>query len=102
MFEIEDKLNTDIKERHDIIHVPNSNFIHDYALNHQNITHYGIVFDIKQDNGITNYRYQVWYNSTLNFNKTDSYSSNVASVARGIDEAISKFNNNILKKIKKK
>lgn len=88
-----DKLNTDIKERHDIIHVPNSNFIHDYALNHQNITHYGIVFDIKQDNGITNYRYQVWYNSTLNFNKTDSYSSNVASVARGIDEAIIQYAN---------
>jgi len=59
-------------------------------LNHQNITNFGIVFDIAKENNITNYRYQLWYNSTLNYNKTDPFGSRVASVSRGIDEAISK------------
>jgi len=86
-----EKLNYEIKEKHDIIHVPNSNFIYNYALNHQNITNFGIVFDIAKENNITNYRYQLWYNSTLNYNKTDPFGSRVASVSRGIDEAIIKF-----------
>ncbi|ORX81187.1 hypothetical protein BCR32DRAFT_13526, partial [Anaeromyces robustus] len=64
----DDKLNYDIKERHDIIHVPNSDFIYNYVLNHQNKTNFGLVFDIKKDNDITNYRYQVWFNSTANYN----------------------------------
>ncbi|ORX83600.1 hypothetical protein BCR32DRAFT_291916 [Anaeromyces robustus] len=88
-----DKLNFDIKERHNIIHVPNSDFIYNYSLNHQNITHFGIVFDIKNTTNTTNYRYQLWYNATLNYNSTDPFGSRVASVARGMDEAIVKFAN---------
>jgi len=86
-------LNYDVKEKHDIIHVPNSDFMYNYVLNHQNITQYGIVFDVKRDNNLTNYRYQVWFNSTSNYNKTDSYSSKIASIARGIDEAIVQYAN---------
>jgi len=62
--------------------------MYNYALNNQNYTFFGVLFDIKKDNGITNYRYQIWYNSTLNYNATDSFGSRVLSVARGIDEAI--------------
>jgi len=78
-------------KRHDIVHVPNSNYMYNYALNHQNYTFFGVLFDIKKENDITNFRYQVWYNSTLNKNGTDTFGSRVLSVARGIDEAISKL-----------
>jgi len=88
-----DKLDYNIEKRHDIVHVPNSGFIYNYALNHQNITNFGVVFDVKKEANITNYRYQVWFNSTLNYNKTDVFGTRIASVARGIDEAIIKYAN---------
>jgi len=89
-----DKLNYKINERHDIIHVPNGNFIYDYVTEHQNSTRYGVIFDVKKDKGVTNYRYQVLYNTTANFNQTTSpYSLNLASLARGIDEAIVQYAN---------
>lgn len=64
--------------------------MYDYALKYQNYTFFGVLFDIKKDGDITNFRYQVWYNSTLNKNGTDTFGSRVLSVARGIDEAIGK------------
>lgn len=89
------KLNTEVKERHDIVHVPNSNFIYNYSLMHHNFTHFGVVFDIKREtNGATNFRYQVWYNATLHQNDTDSFGSRVLSVARGLDEAIMTYTKN--------
>jgi len=81
-----DKLNYNITKKFDIIHVPNSNFIYNYTLSHQNTTSYGIVFDIKKDSSVTNYRYQIWYNATNNFNST-------ATLSRGIDEAIVQISN---------
>ncbi|ORX44542.1 hypothetical protein BCR36DRAFT_334597 [Piromyces finnis] len=89
----ETKLSYTVTKRHDVIHVPNSNFMYDYALNHQNYTFFGVLFDIKKDNDITNYRYQIWYNSTLNKNQTDTLGSRVLSVSRGIDEAIASYAN---------
>ncbi|OUM56123.1 hypothetical protein PIROE2DRAFT_19417 [Piromyces sp. E2] len=89
------KLKVQIKERHDIIHVPNGKFIYDYVAEHQNTTNYGVIFDIKNTNGLTNYRYQVLYNSTTHFNSTErhSLSMRIASIARGLDEAIVKYAN---------
>ncbi|OUM56699.1 hypothetical protein PIROE2DRAFT_18572, partial [Piromyces sp. E2] len=89
------KLKVQIKERHDIIHVPNGKFIYDYVAEHQNTTNYGLIFDIKNTNGLTNYRYQVLYNSTTHFNSTErhSLSMRIASIARGLDEAIVKYAN---------
>ncbi|ORX83599.1 P-loop containing nucleoside triphosphate hydrolase protein, partial [Anaeromyces robustus] len=81
-------------KRHDLIHVPNSSFIYDYSLNNQNYTFFGVVFDIKKDNDVTNFRYQVWYNSTINYNQTDPFGSRVSSVVRGLDEAIMTYANN--------
>jgi len=89
----EQDLNKKVDKRYDLVHVPNSNFMYNYALNNQNYTYFGVLFDIKKDNGITNYRYQIWYNSTLNYNATDSFGSRVISVARGIDEAIATYAN---------
>jgi len=91
-----DKLKTEVKERHDIIHVPNGKFIYDYVAKHQNYTNYGLIFDIKNTTGVTNYRYQVLYNSTLHFNSTErhSLSMRIVSIARGLDEAIVKYANN--------
>ncbi|ORX75187.1 hypothetical protein BCR32DRAFT_225276 [Anaeromyces robustus] len=88
-----DKLKIEIKEKHDIIHVPNSKFIYDYVATHQNYTNYGLIFDIKNTNGVTNYRYQVLYNSTNHYNSTErhSLSMRIVSVARGLDEAIAKY-----------
>ncbi|ORX44545.1 hypothetical protein BCR36DRAFT_359698 [Piromyces finnis] len=88
-----DKLNYNIEKKYDVVHVPNSDFIYNYALNHQNITNFGIVFDVKKEANITNYRYQLWFNSTSNYNNTDIFGSRLASVARGIDEAIIKYAN---------
>jgi len=79
-----DKLKYNVTKKYDIIHVPNSNFIYNYTLSHQNITNFGIVFDIKKDSDVTNYRYQVWHNSTFEFNST-------ITLSRGIDEAIIQF-----------
>ncbi|OUM61279.1 hypothetical protein PIROE2DRAFT_20971 [Piromyces sp. E2] len=88
-----ENINTEVKEKHDVIHVPNSDFIYDYTLKHPNVTNYGVLFDVKRVNDLTNFRYQLWFNSTSNYNETDSYSTNVAGVARGIDEAIVQFAN---------
>ncbi|ORX80160.1 hypothetical protein BCR32DRAFT_261302 [Anaeromyces robustus] len=88
-----DKLNIEVKEKHSIIHVPNGKFIYDYVAQHQNTTNYGLIFDIKNSNGTTNYRYQVLYNSTAHFNSTDSLNTKIASLARGLDEAIVKYAN---------
>ncbi|KAG4092371.1 hypothetical protein H8356DRAFT_1050126 [Neocallimastix lanati (nom. inval.)] len=90
-----DKLKIQVKERHDVIHVPNGKFIYDYVAEHQNYTNYGLIFDIKNTNGVTNYRYQVLYNSTAHFNSTErhSLSMRIVSVARGLDEAIVKYAN---------
>jgi len=76
-------LKFNVTKKYDIVHVPNSNFIYNYTFNHQNITNYGIVFDIKKDSDVTNYRYQIWHNATFEFNST-------VTISRGIDEAISK------------
>eukprot|EP00833_Pecoramyces_ruminatium_P014179 jgi/Orpsp1_1/1188211/evm.model.d7180000063235.1 len=83
-----DKLNYEVKEKHDIVHVPNSSFIYNYSLKHQNITHFGIVFDIVKNTNIINYRYQLWFNSSMNYNVSDIFGTRVASISRGIDEAI--------------
>eukprot|EP00833_Pecoramyces_ruminatium_P011735 jgi/Orpsp1_1/1185767/evm.model.c7180000095152.1 len=90
-----DKLNIEVKERHDIIHVPNGKFIYDFVAEHQNYTNYGLIFDIKKDNDLTNYRYQVLYNSTAHYNNTErhSLSMRIVSIARGLDEAIVKYAN---------
>jgi ABC-type multidrug transport system ATPase subunit len=79
-----DKLNYNVTKKFDIVHVPNSNFIYNYTMSHVNTTSFGIVFDINKDSG-TNYRYQIWHNSTLEFNNT-------ATISRGIDEAIIQLN----------
>ncbi|ORY28097.1 P-loop containing nucleoside triphosphate hydrolase protein [Neocallimastix californiae] len=89
----ESKLDYKVTKKLDVIHVPNSNFMYNFALTHQNYTHFGLLFDIKKDGDVTNYRYQVWYNSTLNKNGTDTFGSRVISVARGIDEAIATYAN---------
>eukprot|EP00833_Pecoramyces_ruminatium_P003759 jgi/Orpsp1_1/1177791/evm.model.c7180000062857.1 len=90
-----DKLNIEVKERHDIIHVPNGKFIYDFVAEHQNYTNYGLIFDIKKDKDLTNYRYQVLYNSTAHYNNTErhSLSMRIVSIARGLDEAIVKYAN---------
>jgi len=80
-----DKINFNITKKYDIIHVPNSNFIYNYTISHQNMTNYGVVFDIKKDSDVTNFRYQIWHNTTNeNYNVT-------ATISRGIDEAIIQF-----------
>jgi len=88
-----DKLKIEVKERHNIVHVPNGKFIYDYVAEHNNSTNYGLIFDIKNSDGITNYRYQVLYNSTAHFNISDSFSTKIVGVARGLDEAIVKYAN---------
>jgi len=90
---IDDKLKIQVKERHDIIHVPNGKFIYDFVAEHQNYTNYGLIFDVKRTNNITNYRYQVLYNSTTHFNSTErhSLSMRIVSIARGLDEAIGMY-----------
>ncbi|OUM58765.1 hypothetical protein PIROE2DRAFT_64203 [Piromyces sp. E2] len=82
-----DKLNYDIKEKHDIVHVPNSNFIYNYSLNHQNITNYGIVFDVLP----TMVLYLMLKEKMILL--IIVINSKVVSVARGIDEAIIRYSN---------
>jgi hypothetical protein len=40
-----------------------------------------------------NYRYQLWYNTTLYSDNDDNYNAQLHRLMRGIDEAISKCNN---------
>ena len=57
-----------------------------------------MTFDTKVDSGVTNYRYQVWYNYSLTVNLTSDGSSdvygNILPLTRAIDEAILSVSDN--------
>jgi ABC-type Na+ transport system ATPase subunit NatA len=73
-----------------IVPVPNSDFIYDYTLHHPNVTTFGIEFTSVAGPPI-NYRYQIWFNSTLMANNSDIFSEQILAFQRGIDEAIVTF-----------
>ncbi|KAK9700667.1 hypothetical protein K7432_012081, partial [Basidiobolus ranarum] len=67
--------------------VPDYEFIYNYTLRHPNTTLYGIEFST-EPGPPTNYRYQIWFNSTLMSNGTDVFGDQILSLVRGLDEAI--------------
>lgn len=76
-----------------IVPVPDANFIYNYTLNHPNITMFGIEFSTVQGPPV-NYRYQIWFNSTLMANQSDVFGEQILALQRGIDEAIVTFASN--------
>ncbi|KAG9307579.1 hypothetical protein G9A89_023144 [Geosiphon pyriformis] len=70
-----------------IIAVPDAPFIFNYTLNNPNVTLFGIEFT-SVPGPPTNYRYQIWFNSTQSNNNSDVFSEQLLSFQRGIDEAI--------------
>ncbi|CAG8489659.1 3135_t:CDS:2, partial [Dentiscutata erythropus] len=78
-----------------IVPVSDANFIYNYTLNNPNITLFGIEFSTDQGPPV-NYRYQIWFNSTLMANQTDMFGEQVLALQRGIDEAIVTFASNDL------
>ncbi|CAG8495553.1 10807_t:CDS:2 [Ambispora gerdemannii] len=70
-----------------IVAVPDATFIYNYTLNNPNVTLFGIEFTI-EDGPPTNYRYQIWFNSTQTNNNSDVFNEQLLSFQRGIDEAI--------------
>ncbi|CAG8683115.1 18808_t:CDS:2 [Gigaspora rosea] len=76
-----------------IVPVPDANFIYSYTLNHPNITMFGIEFSTVQGPPV-NYRYQIWFNSTLMANQSDVFGEQLLALQRGIDEAIVTFASN--------
>ncbi|RIA85383.1 hypothetical protein C1645_781967 [Glomus cerebriforme] len=73
-----------------MVPVANPDFIYDYTLQHPNVTTFGIEFNSLAGPPI-NYRYQIWFNSTLMANDSDVFSEQVLAFQRGIDEAIISF-----------
>ncbi|CAG8468063.1 989_t:CDS:2, partial [Scutellospora calospora] len=76
-----------------IIPVPDANFIYNYTLNHPNVTMFGIEFS-NVLGPPANYRYQIWFNSTLMANGSDVFGEQLLALQRGIDEAIVTFATN--------
>ncbi|CAG8465050.1 7477_t:CDS:2 [Paraglomus occultum] len=70
-----------------IIPVPNAQFIYDYTLQNPNTTLFGIEFTTVHQ-PTTNYRYQIWFNSTQSANNSDVFSDQIVAFQRGLDEAI--------------
>ncbi|KAI9363393.1 hypothetical protein DFJ73DRAFT_511027 [Zopfochytrium polystomum] len=68
--------------------VPSQDYIYNYAVKHPNVTNWAITFDSVSTGGALNVRYQVWYNATLTANLSDIFGRQLASVIRGVDEAI--------------
>ncbi|CAG8495111.1 18204_t:CDS:2 [Cetraspora pellucida] len=78
-----------------IVPVPNADFIYNYTLNHPNVTMFGIEFSTVPGPPV-NYRYQIWFNSTLMANGSDVFGEQVLALQRGVDEAIVTFASNDL------
>ncbi|KAK9762918.1 hypothetical protein K7432_010861 [Basidiobolus ranarum] len=70
-----------------MVPVPDYEFIYNYTLRHPNTTLFGIEFST-EPGPPANYRYQIWFNSTLMSNGTDVFGDQVLSLVRGLDEAI--------------
>ncbi|KAI8611892.1 hypothetical protein BC830DRAFT_1068307 [Chytriomyces sp. MP71] len=67
--------------------VSSQDFIYNYSATYPNVTRWAVTFDT-QTRPYLNVRYQVWYNSSLTANGTDPLGRELASVVRGLDEAI--------------
>lgn len=73
-----------------MVPVPNADFIYDYTLQNPNVTLFGIEFSSVKT-PLINYRYQIWFNSSLMTNSSDFFGEQVLALQRGIDEAIVSF-----------
>ncbi|ORX92586.1 hypothetical protein K493DRAFT_316510 [Basidiobolus meristosporus CBS 931.73] len=80
-------LHTPPKTKLGMVPVANYEFIYNYTLQNPNKTLFGIEFST-EPGPPANYRYQVWFNSTLMSNGTDVFGDQVLSLVRGLDEAI--------------
>ncbi|PVU98300.1 hypothetical protein BB559_001689 [Furculomyces boomerangus] len=80
------QIDTPPNKMYGIVSAPEQNFIYNYALNNPNTTAFGITFDIDKANDI--YKYQLWFNSTVQRNDTAAFNIRVLSLLRGVDEAI--------------
>ena len=100
---------TDLPSKNlDVVGVPSAEFIYDFAENQPNVTAYAVSFDISPTSynaATTNYRYQLWYNSSLTARNypiagappflpgyLEPVNDAMVSVVRALDEAISKDN----------
>ncbi|KAJ3381664.1 ATP-binding cassette sub- A member 1 [Lobulomyces angularis] len=74
----------------DIVPVPDSEFIYQYAFRNPNVTKWGITFTDANDinNPTFNLQYQIWVNYSLTSNGTDQIGRETLSLMRGLDEAI--------------
>ncbi|PVU88443.1 hypothetical protein BB561_005858 [Smittium simulii] len=88
---------TKISRKYGIVSVPSEDFIYNYSLNHPNTTTFGINFDVDRTNDV--YKYQIWFNTTVQRNGTIPYNTRVLSLMRGIDEAIIGHSGNSVAKI---
>ncbi|PVZ98997.1 hypothetical protein BB558_004991 [Smittium angustum] len=80
------QIDTPPSKTYGIVSAPEQNFIYNYALNNPNTTAFGVTFDIDKANDI--YKYQLWFNSTVQRNASAPFNIRVLSLVRGIDEAI--------------
>jgi hypothetical protein len=72
----------------DIVPVPNSDFIYNYALLNPNTTSWGVSFNEAGTGSAINIQYQLWFNATATANGSDIFGRTVLSFVRGLDEAI--------------
>ncbi|OLY81217.1 ABC transporter A family member 2 [Smittium mucronatum] len=79
-------VNTPPNKKYGIVSIPNEDFLYNYCLNNPNTTTFGISFEINKPADI--YKYQLWFNTTLQRNDTAAYNTRVLGLIRGIDEAI--------------
>ncbi|KAI8900097.1 hypothetical protein BC833DRAFT_583272 [Globomyces pollinis-pini] len=70
-----------------MVPVASSDFLYRYVLSNPNVTNWGIVFH-EEDDPVTNFQYQIWYNASRISNGVDVFGSQILSFMRGMDEAI--------------
>ncbi|OMJ17002.1 ABC transporter A family member 2 [Smittium culicis] len=79
-------VNTPPSKKYGIVSIPNEDFLYNYCLNNPNTTTFGIGFEIDRSADI--YKYQLWFNTTIQKNGTSAFNTRVLGLIRTIDEAI--------------
>ncbi|OLY81151.1 ABC transporter A family member 2 [Smittium mucronatum] len=85
-------VNTPPKKKYGIVSISDENFLYNYCLINPNTTAFGISFETNKAADI--YKYQIWFNTTMQRNDTSAFNTRVLGLIRGIDEAIIGYSGN--------
>ncbi|OMH83116.1 ABC transporter A family member 1 [Zancudomyces culisetae] len=80
------------KRKYGVVSVPDTQFVYDYVLYNPNTTAFAVSFEVNRNDN--QFKYQLWYNTTVQRNGTSPYNTRVLGIMRGLDEAIIGYSGN--------